>query len=276
MIFEGSPQILNQIKDIISCEVTATFGRGTPLYFPVEGCIHSEGGRSRILVPTGLCAWLTTTEVGSRLFRKEDMLRLRGSEKVQLYVERASRLEVKGLIRDYQAQAVRAALSSWLCRGIIESPTGSGKTRMCAALMACVGGAWLYLVSNKKLAQQSGREFDQVLPAMCAEAGTEVEHQAMSYSQVKGAERRTYTGLLVDETHGLPAATRLSAFWKLDAEAVFGLSATPLDRMDYKNSVTIAAIGPVIHRVDPARLESYRHLAACRVTHLVPRRNGTD
>lgn len=271
MIFEGSAQILEQIKDIIDHEVKASFGGGPPFYSPIDGTVPPQDGKDhRIVVPAGLCAWLATSKSSHLLFPRRNLLDLRGTGEVQLYTGRATELEQAGLLRPYQAQAVRQALSSWMSRGIIEAPTGSGKTRICAALMACTGGRWLYLVSNVQLARQSAREFDEVLPGMCQVTGTQVDRLASSYSQIDISTG--YDGLLVDECHGLPAATRMKSFWRIEAAKVFGLSATPLERQDQRNAVTVAAIGPVVATVDPVELENSTYLSRGKVVHLIPKR----
>lgn len=73
-------------------------------------------------------------------------------------------------------------------------------------------------------------------------------------------------GLIIDECHVLPA----DSFWRVAQAAEnayyrIGLSGTPLDRGDKRSALALAALGPVIHRVDSDQLVSAGVLARPRI-----------
>jgi superfamily II DNA or RNA helicase len=175
------------------------------------------------------------------------------------------RLREAGILRDYQAEAVRKALDANLGRGIIEAACGGGKTRIAAAIAACAGGDWLYLVTNKELAAQSATEFRELLPEMRKITGKEASLRAMNYGGVKELRERVFAGVIVDECHALAAITRSTQYANVSAERRIGMSGTPLDRQDSGNSVVIGLLGPVICHVGTKELVDKGYLARGRV-----------
>jgi len=171
------------------------------------------------------------------------------------------------LLRDYQLEAVQAAMQAPYWRSIIKAPGGSGKTHIAAGIISCgasIGlGSWLYLVTNKELASQTARVFDRVMPEMLEQLGApDVEVICTSYGTLPPLAARGVRGVLVDECHGIAARTRMRALAQAE-NAVFrcGLSATPLKRQDIFNSTVVGLLGPVVYQVDPERLIAAGHLA---------------
>lgn len=131
--------------------------------------------------------------------------------------EHASKLRVAGLLRDYQARAVTAALCAPLGRGTLDMACGAGKTRVSAALAAVAQaatgrGSWLYLVKNNELARQSEREFVEVLQKMADVLQSCLSHDrspepasiaATTYSGIDKLVKKEFDGVIVDEC--LPA-----------------------------------------------------------------------
>lgn len=177
----------------------------------------------------------------------------------------ADKLEAVGLLRSYQAEAVRRALGALLGRAVLEMAMASGKTRTSAALAACAGGNWLYVVTNMELALQAKAEIDEVLPELCAVTGKVATVSAMNYGGIKRLERKRFEGIIVDEAHGLPAPTRALQYATLSAERRIGLSGTPLDRQDSANAMVIGLLGPVVYKVGTKELADAGYLAKGRV-----------
>lgn len=187
-------------------------------------------------------------------------------------LESLPRLTEAELLWPEQERAVRAAWANPWGRGIISSPTGSGKTRMCAATMA-VGAIlgvwrWSYLVTNQELAAQSSKQFRALVPQMIDALGEDCDWEChcSSYGTAGGA-LETCQGLLVDEVHSAAAATRSSVVARA-GEAVFrlGLSATPLLRQDAANALVVGLLGPVCHSVSPEELIAHGRISRGRFT----------
>jgi hypothetical protein len=160
---------------------------------------------------------------------------------------------------EHQAQAVRAALMAPVGRGIIEVPTGGGKTRIAAAIAAVGGGEWLYVVPNKELLDQAEKTFIEANVIQ----GDSVEWSWTTYSQLYDDEDPgEYRGVIFDECHRIAADT-----WAQGAAQIrrsdyrIGLSGTPLDRCDDKNTLVIGLTGPVVFTVDLKELQKLGRLA---------------
>jgi len=179
---------------------------------------------------------------------------------------------------DFQREAVvRVAKHG---RGIIRSPTGSGKTEMAAAVMKAIRVRWLFLVNGKDLMANAVRRFRARLGEPIGQAGDgvwDVEHRvvvatfrtvASKLQQRKSgpggepppreaalALLASVDGIGVDEVHELPAGVAYSVAMKTtNAFYRVGYSGTPLDRGDRRSVMSIGAIGPVIYRVWPRTL----------------------
>lgn len=176
------------------------------------------------------------------------------------------------LLRPYQAEAGFAALTAPAGHSILDVGMGGGKTRIAAGL-AALGAAlgyprWLYLVQNQELAKQSETSFAQLLPPMTALLHTEAELLATTFSQVRKLGDRTFDGVIVDECHSLPAATRALGFARARSRFKTGLSGTALDRLDSHNALTVAMLGPVAYQAKVDLLEQGGFLTRGQVVKL--------
>lgn len=145
-------------------------------------------------------------------------------------------------------QMAVSAVGTWLLgRGIIQAPTGSGKTHIVLGIVDRYGGNWIYVVGNRELAEQTREKMMKLSPGL---AGSLV---CCSYAGLKEIAEtgRAVDGLIVDECH-LAAAMLSRGQWvgKLRAKWRVGLSATPLDRTDDGNPVVVGLLGPVLHRME--------------------------
>ena len=179
-------------------------------------------------------------------------------------------------LRDYQQQAVETALRR--TRGIIQMPTGSGKSVTAAGIIASVPGArWLVLVPQSDLLEQFAEHLRKRLgeePGIIGDGKwnpqrvTVATFQTLSRRMSKAKDRAAYAfmrsvqGLICDEVHQVASGTfsfvcaqATSAYYRL------GISATPLDRSDKKSIFVIANIGGVIHKTTSAELRARGFLA---------------
>lgn len=179
-------------------------------------------------------------------------------------------------LRDYQVAAVKTALSK--TRGLIQMPTGAGKSVAAAALIASVPKArWLILVPQSDLLEQFAKHVRERLgeePGIIGDGEwnpqrvTVATFQTLSRRMSKAKDRAAYAfmqsvqGVIVDESHSVAAGTygfvlskATSAYYRI------GISATPLDRSDKKSIFVIAQLGGVIHKTSSAELRARGYLA---------------
>lgn len=165
-------------------------------------------------------------------------------------------------LRDYQLAAFRAA-ESQRC-GILQMPTGSGKTEVFAALAAYSEVPWLFLAHREILVRQAAERLERrtgiqagLLVSGSHNWGGErvVCATFQSFLAMKGWEQtllvKDKQGLVVDEAHTVPAKTFFNAVMSVPAHTRIGLSATPLQRDDQRSVMAVAALGPVIYRLRP-------------------------
>jgi superfamily II DNA or RNA helicase len=123
------------------------------------------------------------------------------------------------LDRPYQRDAVNAALDNK--RGILQLPTGSGKSRIAVAIMDCVRGRWLYLAPKGNLVDSTAEQFKRLTNedvgilhgstkdylnkrVICATYDS-------AYSDANFyATLQTVDGIIADEAHNAPADTRFA------------------------------------------------------------------
>jgi superfamily II DNA or RNA helicase len=186
-------------------------------------------------------------------------------------------------LRDYQAEAVERTISA--SRGILDMPTGAGKTQVFVALAMRLPCRWLFLVNAKDLLHQTVKRYREWAGEACGVLGDgeceldsrvvvasfQTLHRALAAPDPirRGIARQVLQGaqgIVVDEVHTLPAETYLSvaqaapnAFYRV------GLSGTPLARGDRRSLLAIATTGPIIYRLPAARLIEQGVLAKPRI-----------
>lgn len=182
-------------------------------------------------------------------------------------------------LRDYQRKAVETALARQ--RGIIQMPTGAGKSLVVAGIVASVPCRWLILVPQSDLLEQFAQHLRTRLgeePGICGDGiweprrVTVATFQTLQRRLTKNKDKTAWDlvknaeGIICDEAHQVASgsftyvcgqATR--AFYRL------GVSATPLDRSDKKSIFVLAQFGGIIHKTTSAELRSRGFLAAAKV-----------
>lgn len=187
-------------------------------------------------------------------------------------------------LRDYQLAAVDAACDK--VRGIIQAPTGSGKTDVFAGLIRALPVRWLFLVHRNTLVEQAAERVERRTKLQvgrisegrwCPWEKTDGvicgSFQTFSARLKRQQTARQAEDLLasaeavfIDEVHTLPS----ESFWRIvmmtdGAYYRFGTSATPMARGDKKSIQIIGALGPVIHRVRTDLLIERQVLAKPRI-----------
>jgi superfamily II DNA or RNA helicase len=223
----------------------------------------------------GAFAWLCHEKILD--LPPEHKMRFAGLGHAKLFRDRARALGEAGILRNYQVDAVSAAVGALTGRGIIQAPTGSGKTYIAAGIISCIAGPWLYIVQNRELAAQTQQSFLKVIPQMCVALHSSDKVtmglpsvRTISYGEVQHLpEDVPVKGIVVDECHGASAKTRANALARAHAQFRFGMSATPLDRQDKKNGLVVGLLGPIIYSISAKTLEDAGSLAKGKVLHLV-------
>jgi superfamily II DNA or RNA helicase len=144
-----------------------------------------------------------------------------------------------GTLRGYQQAAVNACLSRDF--GIIEAPTGSGKTTMALGVIAARKQPTLVIVHTKELLNQWGDRIEQFLDIPRDQIGI------IGDGKMKIGEKITiaiinslypvaydiqgrFGHVVVDECHRCPSRTFSGAVEAFEARFRLGLSATPFRR----------------------------------------------
>ena len=174
---------------------------------------------------------------------------------------------------DYQADAVAAC--GRRTRGIVAAPTGSGKGEVAVAVALSVPQArCLVVVDSRDLMEMMAKRYEKYSGEKAGRIGdglwdvrryTAATYQSL-YAHIKEPKFQELVDqvqcLMVDEAHALPADTFYdtimrfeNAYWRL------GLSATPMMRRDAQELRMVAALGLVVHKIDPLDLIAQGRMA---------------
>ena len=184
-----------------------------------------------------------------------------------------AKLVEAGLLRDYQGEAVAAALGAPGGWGIVQLATGAGKTRISCGIVACswlLDGPsllWLYMAPNRQLLSQTEKAFVELLPLMASVLRIELGQ----WPQLSGYAKPNIDGLLdaygiiADECHRLAATTWAKAMADTSAVRRVGLSATPVERSDNKNSLVVGLLGPIVYQRMAGEMMEQNWLAKAKI-----------
>lgn len=187
-------------------------------------------------------------------------------------------LTFSGKLRDYQQEAVAAVMQR--NQGVLEASTGAGKTVMALAIIAARRQPCLILVHGQELMRQWRERIQQFLGIEAGQIGAgkcDVRPVTVGViNSVRGARLdelvQRFGHVCVDECHRAPSSMFTEAVRAFDSRYLLGLSATPY-RRDGLTKVIGFYIGPVLHKVDPARL---RDIGAVLRPEIVARETAFD
>lgn len=167
-------------------------------------------------------------------------------------------LTFSGKLRDYQQETVAAVMQR--NQGVLEASTGAGKTVMALAIIAARRQPCLILVHNVELLRQWRERIQQFLGVEAGQVGAgKCDVRPVTVGVINSARARRdelvphFGHVVVDECHRCPSSMFTECVKAFDAKFLLGLSATPY-RRDGLTKVIGFYIGPVLHKVDPARL----------------------
>jgi len=167
-----------------------------------------------------------------------------------------------GKLRDYQEEAVKDAMKHEF--GVLNAPTGSGKTTMAMAIIAARKQPCLVIVHTKELLQQwidRACQFLNMTPDEIGVIGNGERRvgERLTIGIVNSIYQRTdeiknhFGFMIVDECHHCPSKTFTEAVSAFDCRFMMGLSATPW-RRDGLSKLIYLYLGDEVHQVDQARL----------------------
>lgn len=173
-------------------------------------------------------------------------------------------------LRDYQAAAVEAILA--VRQGVLQAPTGSGKTVVAMGAIARLQTPTIILVHTSILFEQTIDRIRDFLGIQAGRIGGGHEDVGdVTVAMVQTLMRRDVTGLashfgcvILDEAHHCPAETFKSVVQRFPARYRIGLTATP-NRKDRLHPVLFDTVGPIVHAVQERALVASGSLARTEV-----------
>jgi len=167
--------------------------------------------------------------------------------------------QFKGELRDYQKQAVDAALER--DHGVLEMPTGAGKTTAALSLIAARKQPALVLVHSLELAHQwieRARQFLGVDAGLFGNGKKEIKPLTIATHQTARKHLhelpRHFGYLIADEVHRAPALTYAEVIQAFDCRYLTGLTATGY-RRDGLGRLIYLLMGDRVYQVDRGTLE---------------------
>lgn len=172
-----------------------------------------------------------------------------------------------GWLLPHQREAVELARTHE--RGIFHHVTASGKTEIIVALGELYPCSWLVVTHSKDICAQVIERYSKRTGERVGVVGDNAFSTgrvtvAMFQSLFAGIKRgdarmlnlvHTAEAIAADECHLVAATTFYRVLMECrNAYLRYGFSGTPLARGDDKSIYVVAALGPVIHRVDAQRL----------------------
>lgn len=181
--------------------------------------------------------------------------------------DKFTNINFNGVLFDYQEKALRLITEIFRInkyfRGIISSPTGSGKTVMAVAIAAMTKKKILWIVNSNDLMEQAAQSFEKFTNTKCGRLNSKYKEIkdnfdiCISTIQTLGKLNNedyniindTYDCVIIDECHHTPAKFFMSAISKLTPIFMMGLTATPI-RKDSMQETMFNIIGDIIYKID--------------------------
>jgi len=167
-------------------------------------------------------------------------------------------IQFNGVLRPYQHDLIQKALIAK--GGVLEAPTGSGKTVCALALAAQLQQRTLILVKSKALAEQ----WKSVIKTFCGVeagligAGKDTQGEQFTIALTQTLHKRdlaafNYGLVICDEAHAIAAQQAYKIINGLSGRYKYGLTATP-HRKDKLEFLIFAALGTISAKVEADHL----------------------
>lgn len=180
--------------------------------------------------------------------------------------------------RNHQVQAVNSALKTK--RGIIEVPTGGGKSLILSGICKAIQGKVLVAVHTKSLLHQTAKDIESFTGEAVGMIGDGMFNFTeritigiiKSLEKLEQEDRDKIDALILDESHHASAKTFRKFLMSVPARYRFGLSADAFDMHRTRSSTLVkqysvcACFGPKIHLTKNEELLSKGILAKPIIT----------
>jgi hypothetical protein len=214
--------------------------------FIFSGELHPH----QLLLPRGVLDEVTKilTMSGAKVIIRDERI-----------AKRRIKVEFSGSLTDIQSRAIK----TWKTQdtGILMAPPGAGKTVMGCALIAERKVSTLVLVHRGQLLDQWKERISEFLGVPPKEIGTLSGTRKKLTGKVDVGMLQTltkmediteiaqsYSQILIDECHHIPAASFEAIMKQLPARYVLGLTATPY-RKDGLQKILFQQCGPIRHEI---------------------------
>ncbi len=178
-----------------------------------------------------------------------------------------------GTLRPYQSTAVSDMLK--YPEGVLNCPTGGGKTIMALAIIAARRQPTLIICHTKELLEQWKQRINEFLSIPCSEIGQigngkKVVGKAITIGIINsiyplaGLIKSNFGHIVIDECHRTPSRSFTDALGVFDAKFITGLSATPY-RRDGLTKVIYLYCGNQQASIDRQALENVNGIVPARV-----------
>lgn len=166
--------------------------------------------------------------------------------------------ELMGDLRPYQKEAVQEMMRKDF--GVLEAPTGSGKTIMALSLIAMRKQPALIVVHSKELLHQWKERIDSFLGIPCDHIGLfgdglkrigEIISVGIinSLYSLDGETFNKFGHVIIDECHRVPSRLFSKFLQKIESKFILGLSATPY-RNDGLTDLINFFVGDKVYKVN--------------------------
>jgi superfamily II DNA or RNA helicase len=188
-------------------------------------------------------------EVPRGLYKEVEKM---GFKLVSSTVPVPAKFELDAVLRLYQEEAVDEVTKERY--GLLEAPTGSGKTIMGLAIATKLQQKTLFVVHTKTLLKQTINEVEKKLHIKAGVIGDgKYDIKDFTVATIQTLMRKPIPdnefGLIIfDECHHVPATTFTKVARSIKAHYMYGLSATPT-RPDGLTWALHATIGPTLYTV---------------------------
>lgn len=170
------------------------------------------------------------------------------------------KISFTGTLRPYQQKAVDDVLKR--SGGVLEAPTGSGKTIMAMAVIAERKQPTLILVHTRELLNQWCERIRSFLGINAGIIGSgKLDIQPVTVGTVQTIRKhldtlpKNFGFLIVDECHRTPSRTFTECVDAFDTKYMMGLSATPF-RRDGLTRLIHLYLGETVHQVNSEHLRN--------------------
>lgn len=252
---------MNEEKELSSPSGTLTFRDGTLLlHFPEENTPLPEVLAHLFVRDERVHAYRSNAYNYAAILRIAHYCGMPLEDKARDYTIPELKLHTRFEIRPHQKRALEAWKNN-KCRGIVEMPTGSGKSFLAVLAMASVNRSTLVVVPTIDLMLQwerNLRDFFQKEIGLLGGGSHEVKEITVatydSAALQMGRIGNRFGLVIFDECHHLPGEVNSIAASSAIAPYRLGLSATP-EREDGKDSLSGKLLGKIVCRIHIDELE---------------------